>query len=143
MFDDMEFNAACEHAVNKLIEAGTLVIDQIAALGFPTYMVLIPHRMPLFLWIKPQNITIPGWHAGKETVQAKIEGVGAAWRDIATEEDLADTLNLIAVARGSEPSALPNSSASHDPSFCDALESKPEDAVSSGRSDSPDASWLD
>jgi hypothetical protein len=147
---DMEFSAACDHAVNKLIEAETLVIDQAGALGFPTYMVLIPHVMPLFVWVKPQNITIPGWQAGKEVVQAKIEAVGAAWRDIATDEDLADVLNLIAIARQTPPRDLPNSSASEEGfSASDAPESKPEVPASNGRSDSRSASeptvssWLD
>jgi hypothetical protein len=144
----MEFNEFVQHAVNKLVEAETLVVDQVAALGFPTVMVLIPHTCPLFIWIQPETQVIPGWQEARARVQSKLEAVGAAWRDVLNEVDLADVLNEIAAAKQAQGIDLPNSLASVDSSGSDAQASQHADANEAGETSSIDepsrnVDWLD
>jgi hypothetical protein len=77
-----------EQVASLFIQADALVVDLANAPGYPDMMVLVKDCMPLFVFIRPDDITSPDWQAAKRTVEKNLTAVNATWFDATEVSDL-------------------------------------------------------
>jgi hypothetical protein len=79
---------AIEQVASLFIKADALVVDLANAPGYPDMMVLVKDCMPLFIFVRPDDITSPDWAAAKLVVEKNLTAVNATWFDATEVSDL-------------------------------------------------------
>lgn len=84
----LSYAEALEKVADRIIGTDALVIDMLAAPGFPALMVLVADMMPCFIYVRPDLVDSGDFRAAKKVVCANLEAVHATWHDISEESDL-------------------------------------------------------
>jgi hypothetical protein len=79
---------AIEQVASLFIKADALVVDLANAPGYPDMMVLVKDCMPLFIFVRPDDVTSPDWAAAKVVVEKNLAAVNATWFDATEVSDL-------------------------------------------------------
>lgn len=79
---------AIEIVAGLFMRADSLVVDLAQAPGYPSMMVLVKDCMPLFIFVRPDDMTDEHWQFSKETVEKNLAAVNATWFDVKELADL-------------------------------------------------------
>jgi len=79
---------AIEQVASLFIQADALVVDLANAPGYPDMMVLVKDCMPLFIFVRPDDVASPVWAEAKVVVEKNLAAVNATWFDATEVSDL-------------------------------------------------------
>jgi hypothetical protein len=96
-----------ETAIDRMIEADTLVVEQQQQPGFPDFLCIVRGMMPIFVWVKPKDIENDTWQAAKLTVESNVLAAGCAAWDLQDADDLTRLHDMVVGVIRAKTKALP------------------------------------